>query len=257
MHARSCARRPHRLISRCPTAIHIRLRQGQIATSPLLTFSKAYCRRSILPVSPPRAIPVPVPVPAVPVPSPPSHRSVQTHPEEEIAQSQAIPHAPRSNELGRGSEEEWRIEEREGVTTKCEDAHAGSRVVWRGAGGEREGAQCGPVQHGGVRLRAKERRNPVRMHLRVRGIDEEYGDASTIHSPAGFALVRQILLAALPTFEPHDYQLDGVCKILDKIDLVAVTPTGSGKTGFIFLSLLVMMAIEKRVLVSPSTRLKK
>lgn len=56
-------------------------------------------------------------------------------------------------------------------------------------------------------------------------------DAFTFHSPAGFSLDRQTLLAALPTFDPHDYQLDGVCKILNKIDLVTVTPTGSGKTG--------------------------
>ncbi|KAJ7613611.1 P-loop containing nucleoside triphosphate hydrolase protein [Mycena polygramma] len=77
-------------------------------------------------------------------------------------------------------------------------------------------------------------------------------DAFTFHSPAGFSLVRQILLAALPTFEPHDYQLDGVCKILDKIDLVAVTPTGSGKTGFLFLSLLVMMAIAANPALCPS-----
>ncbi|KAJ6611671.1 hypothetical protein B0H10DRAFT_2192824 [Mycena sp. CBHHK59/15] len=33
-------------------------------------------------------------------------------------------------------------------------------------------------------------------------------DAFTFHSPAGFSLVRQILLAALPTFDLHDYQLD-------------------------------------------------
>ncbi|KAJ6600543.1 hypothetical protein DFH09DRAFT_1070331 [Mycena vulgaris] len=32
-----------------------------------------------------------------------------------------------------------------------------------------------------------------------------------VNSPEGFALVRQIL-AALPTFEPHGYQQDGVCK---------------------------------------------
>ncbi|KAJ7689965.1 hypothetical protein B0H17DRAFT_1201990 [Mycena rosella] len=64
----------------------------------------------------------------------------------------------------------------------------------------------------------------------------------------GFALVRQILLTALPTFESHSYQLDGVCKVLDKIDLVAVTPTGSGKTGYLFLTLIVM----KSIAVNPS-----
>ncbi|KAJ6625298.1 hypothetical protein B0H10DRAFT_2186220 [Mycena sp. CBHHK59/15] len=68
-------------------------------------------------------------------------------------------------------------------------------------------------------------------------------DGFTFHSPQGFDLVRKILLEALPTFEPHSYQMDGICKVLDKIDLVAVTPTGSGKTGFLFLTILVMIAI--------------
>lgn len=67
--------------------------------------------------------------------------------------------------------------------------------------------------------------------------------AFNFHSVEGFKLVREILLDVLPTFEPHSYQIDGVCKILDKVDLVAVTPTGSGKTGFLFLSILVMIAI--------------
>ncbi|KAJ6541481.1 hypothetical protein B0H19DRAFT_1077325 [Mycena capillaripes] len=67
--------------------------------------------------------------------------------------------------------------------------------------------------------------------------------AFTFHSTEGFALVRKTLLAALPTFEPHSYQLDGISKVLDKTDLVAVTPTGSGKTGFLFLTIIVMIAI--------------
>jgi superfamily II DNA or RNA helicase len=67
--------------------------------------------------------------------------------------------------------------------------------------------------------------------------------ALTFHSVEGFKLVREILLEVLPTFDPHSYQIDGVCKVLDKVDLVAVTPTGSGKTGFLFLSILVMIAI--------------
>jgi hypothetical protein len=44
-------------------------------------------------------------------------------------------------------------------------------------------------------------------------------DAFTFHSPEGFdfLLVRRILLGALSTFEPHSYQLDGVCKALEKV----------------------------------------
>ncbi|KAJ7482141.1 hypothetical protein B0H11DRAFT_2280205 [Mycena galericulata] len=94
--------------------------------------------------------------------------------------------------------------------------------------------------------------------LIVDSLPSKKQDAFTFHSPTGFSLVRQILLpAALPTFDPHDYQLDGVCKILDKIDLVAVTPTGSGKTGFLFLSLLVMMAIAANPALCPSVTFPK
>lgn len=69
--------------------------------------------------------------------------------------------------------------------------------------------------------------------------------AFKFYSPSGFSLTRKILLSALPNFEPHHYQLDGICKVLDGIDLVAVTPTGSGKTGYLFLTILVMIAISK------------
>lgn len=49
-------------------------------------------------------------------------------------------------------------------------------------------------------------------------------------SPEGYRLARTILQPSLP-FDPHDYQLEGVCKILDGYDLLAVIPTGAGKTG--------------------------
>ncbi|KAJ6618598.1 hypothetical protein B0H10DRAFT_1947447 [Mycena sp. CBHHK59/15] len=39
--------------------------------------------------------------------------------------------------------------------------------------------------------------------------------AFKFYSESGFALVRKILLTALPTFEPHHYQMDGICKVLD------------------------------------------
>lgn len=63
-------------------------------------------------------------------------------------------------------------------------------------------------------------------------------------SSAGRALCRQIISGQLG-YDPHDYQLDGICKALDKVDLLAITPTGSGKTGFLAMYLLVMRAIMK------------
>ncbi|KAJ7118122.1 hypothetical protein C8R44DRAFT_878754 [Mycena epipterygia] len=74
-------------------------------------------------------------------------------------------------------------------------------------------------------------------------LNAAYAHAFAFSSPEGITLVRKILLAALPTFEPHTYQMDGICKVLDKVDLVAVNPTGSGKTGFLFLTIIVMNAI--------------
>ncbi|KAJ6550499.1 P-loop containing nucleoside triphosphate hydrolase protein [Mycena sp. CBHHK59/15] len=78
--------------------------------------------------------------------------------------------------------------------------------------------------------------------------------AFKFYSESGFALVRKILLTALPTFEPHHYQMDGICKVLDGVDLVAGTPTGSGKTGYLFLSIIVMIAIARTPSLCPSAK---
>ncbi|KAF7369594.1 ATP-dependent DNA helicase Q1 [Mycena venus] len=67
------------------------------------------------------------------------------------------------------------------------------------------------------------------------------------HSPQGFTLVRKILLDALPHFEPHDYQTDGI----------SVTPTGSGKTGFLFLTIIVMIAIANIPSLCPTVKFPK
>jgi len=47
----------------------------------------------------------------------------------------------------------------------------------------------------------------------------------------GHALCKKILQKYL-LYEPHDYQLDGICPVMDGYDLLATTPTGSKKTGF-------------------------
>ncbi|KAJ6613379.1 hypothetical protein B0H10DRAFT_1951536 [Mycena sp. CBHHK59/15] len=78
--------------------------------------------------------------------------------------------------------------------------------------------------------------------------------AFKFYSESGFALVRKILLTALPTFEPHHYQMDGICKVLDGVDLVAGTPTGSGKTGYLFVSIIVMIAIARTPSLCPSAK---
>ncbi|KAK7024123.1 ATP-dependent DNA helicase Q1 [Favolaschia claudopus] len=77
------------------------------------------------------------------------------------------------------------------------------------------------------------------------------------YSDTGLTLVRNILLKALPNFEPHHYQMDGICKVLDGVDLVAVTPTGSGKTAYLFLTIIVMMAISKTPSLCPQMKFPK
>lgn len=69
-------------------------------------------------------------------------------------------------------------------------------------------------------------------------------------SAAGRDLCKQVLKTYLP-YEPHDYQLDGVCPVLDGLDLLATTPTGSGKTGYIIQLMLVACALVE----DPSLRL--
>lgn len=63
-------------------------------------------------------------------------------------------------------------------------------------------------------------------------------------STAGRDLCKKILTKYLP-YEPHDYQLDGVCSVLDGLDLFVTTPTGSGKTGYFIMLMLVAREISR------------
>jgi ATP-dependent helicase YprA (DUF1998 family) len=63
-------------------------------------------------------------------------------------------------------------------------------------------------------------------------------------TPEGAALVRRILAETI-AFEPHDFQVEGICAVLDGRDLLATMATGSGKTGYFFMLMLVMRAISE------------
>jgi superfamily II DNA helicase RecQ len=76
---------------------------------------------------------------------------------------------------------------------------------------------------------------------------------SSLSSPAGQALAREILRPILG-FDPHDYQLEGTCKILDGVDLLAVIPTSGGKTGFFFMPILLRKAIREDTRFSSEIR---
>ena len=63
-------------------------------------------------------------------------------------------------------------------------------------------------------------------------------------TPEGFVLTCKILAQKLP-FEPHDFQVEGICAVLDGCDLLATMATGSGKTGYFIMVILEMAAISE------------
>ena len=72
-------------------------------------------------------------------------------------------------------------------------------------------------------------------------------------SPEGRNIARTILSKSLP-YDPHDYQLEGVCKLLDGIDLLAVIATGRGKTGYFTMYMLIQQALaENPALCTPGS----
>ncbi|OSC96921.1 P-loop containing nucleoside triphosphate hydrolase protein, partial [Trametes coccinea BRFM310] len=63
-------------------------------------------------------------------------------------------------------------------------------------------------------------------------------------SSEGQELVRNTVSKTLP-YTPHDYQVNGVCKLLDGIDVVAVLPTGAGKTTYYVMYILMLLSLSK------------
>jgi hypothetical protein len=58
----------------------------------------------------------------------------------------------------------------------------------------------------------------------------------------GHQLCKKVL-AKYVTYNPHDYIIDGVCPVMDEFDLLAMTPCGSGKLGYLILLMLVIHEI--------------
>jgi hypothetical protein len=68
-------------------------------------------------------------------------------------------------------------------------------------------------------------------------------------SPHGWQVCRKIITDKLP-FGPHDYQLEGITQALDGHDVVAVSATGSGKSAYIMLA-IILLELVKDPLLSP------
>src|ERR1700749_969708 len=76
-------------------------------------------------------------------------------------------------------------------------------------------------------------------------------------SPAGHIFCCKILKESALPYQPHDYQVEGVCQSLDGINLLAITPTGSGKTGYYTMYILFILAVIKDPTLVPSAKSPK
>jgi hypothetical protein len=76
-------------------------------------------------------------------------------------------------------------------------------------------------------------------------------------SPAGHILCQEILKGTAIEYEPHDWQIEGVCQSLDGMDLLAITPMGSSKTSYYLMYILVILAILKDHSFCPTAKFPK
>ena len=72
-------------------------------------------------------------------------------------------------------------------------------------------------------------------------------------SEAGHAQC-QCILKELLLYEPHDVQIESVFQTFDKIDFFAILPTSSGKTSFLSMYMLVVLAIQKDPSLCPTAK---
>ena len=64
-------------------------------------------------------------------------------------------------------------------------------------------------------------------------------------TPEGHNLTHRILQPQLP-YDLHDAQLEGICKAIDGMDIMVLTPTGSGKMGYFTMYMLLMLSLAAR-----------
>ncbi|KAF7984822.1 hypothetical protein HWV62_11850 [Athelia sp. TMB] len=75
-------------------------------------------------------------------------------------------------------------------------------------------------------------------------------------TPEGRQLCKSILKARVP-YEPHDVRIEGICKMLDGVDLQAILATRSGKTSFLLMFMLVVLTILDKPSLCPSASFPK
>lgn len=85
---------------------------------------------------------------------------------------------------------------------------------------------------------------PIFSHPPETTDTSSHSDQAVYDTREGHALARKILTPLLP-FDAHDYQIEGICAVMDGRDLVATMATGSGKTGYFIMLMLVIRAISQ------------
>jgi len=87
-------------------------------------------------------------------------------------------------------------------------------------------------------------------------VDESDEDESEyiFGTPEGHNLACRVLQPQLP-YDPHDAQLEGICKAIDGVDIMVLTPTGFRKTGYFTMYMLLMLSLAaKPELIQPSMK---
>ena len=84
-------------------------------------------------------------------------------------------------------------------------------------------------------------------------VPQEAPPAFVFSSPEGFALCRLIPEEHLP-YAPYDFQIEGICKAFDRVNLLAILATGTGKTGFLTTYMIIVLAIKKNPSLCPSAK---
>ncbi|KAK7021361.1 hypothetical protein VNI00_017412 [Paramarasmius palmivorus] len=72
---------------------------------------------------------------------------------------------------------------------------------------------------------------------------------------AGRDLCRQILRESIQE-EPHEHQLDVITKLLDRVDVLSLVYTGGGKSGYIYMTLKVILKILECPSLCPEAKFR-
>ena len=73
--------------------------------------------------------------------------------------------------------------------------------------------------------------------------------------PKGYALCCGILATNFD-YEPHYVQVEGICKLCDRVDVFAILHTGMGKTSFLSMYMVIMLAILAKPSLCPAAAKK-